>query len=286
MTDGRAADAFSGMPDDASGLHKDAGLDQGARILRARWRSASLASGWRFPSDWALPEVDTVCAAIVADGETDEALAGLGRARAAAGAGLEETLADMAALHAVLETADEVGGFVAPSIDGAPARFVRITAVAWADVAFDQIANVEVTDSLTGLPSAPYLRTRLGEIYRQAARKERPVAEDHVLLVVSIDVAELSGWPRLTVMILTADVLRSVFDGGETVASLGPSTLAVLAGRETGVSSSAVTLRRKLTEQLLIDPQLRDAVHPEIRVVRLPDDIDSANALLSSLSHH
>lgn len=286
MTDGRAADAYSGEPDDSSALQRQAGLDQGARILRARWRAASLASGWRFPSDWALPEVDTVCAALIADGETDDALAGLGRARAAAGAGLEETLADMAALHAVLEAADGADGFVAPSIDGAPARFVRITAVAWADVAFDHMANVEVADSLTGLPTAAYLRTRLGETYRQAARSGHKVSEDHVLLVVSIDVAELSGWPRLTVMILAADVLRSVFDGGQTVSAIGPSTLAVLAGRETGVASSAVTLRRKLTEQLLIDPQLRDAVSPDIRVVRLPDDLDSACALITTLAHH
>src|SRR2546429_5209266 len=76
--------------------------EQELRKLRARWRTASLANGWRFPSDWPLPEVDEVCASLVERSDVCRALGSLGRARALAGAGLEETLIDLAALHAVV----------------------------------------------------------------------------------------------------------------------------------------------------------------------------------------
>lgn len=246
----------------------------------------SLAYGWRFPSDWALPEVDAVCAAVVTDGPTDAALSGLGRARAAAGAGLDETLSDLAALHAVLANRDAVDGFIAPDVDATPARQLRVTAIAWADVALDQLSNTEVTDPLTGLPSGAYLRTRLAEVYRGAERAERPVTEEHVLLVVSMELSQLSGWSRLTVMILVADVLRSVFNGAETVATLGPSTIAVLTRRDTDVSSRAVALRRRLNDQLLGDPQLGGAGLPSIKVVRLLPTFAETCVLLAGLGRH
>ena len=209
------------------------GTNRALRALRAQWRSASIANGWRFPSDWALPEVDAVCAAVMTAGRVDAAetaLAGLARARAAAGAGLAETLADLAALHAVLD--HPADGFVAPDVDATPARLIRMTALAWADVATDQLVHTEVTDPLTGLPTAAYLRTRLEEIYRASEREARPAADDRILLVVSLDFSGVGGWPRLTGMILVADALRTVFDGGESVASLGPSVVAALVPRQ------------------------------------------------------
>jgi GGDEF domain-containing protein len=257
--------------------------DRMLRALRARWRTASLASGWRFPSDWALPEVDAVCAAVVKGGEADTPLAGLARARAAAGAGLAETLTDLAALHAVLAEPDAKDGFVSPDVDATPARLLRVTALAWADVAMDQLASVEVLEPLTGLPTAAYLRTRLGEVYRKAANDERPAAEGHTLLVVSMDMSSVTGWPRLTGMILVADVVRAVFDGGESLASIGPSTIAVLVPRDDRISSKAVALRRELTERLAVDSQLLEIGHPRIRVVRLPAGHEDACALLTEL---
>src|SRR5690606_1807092 len=73
-----------------------------AGLIRHRWRAASLTCGWRFPDDWAVPEVDLVCAAVARRGGVDDAapaLVALAHARAAAGTGLEETLGDLAALH-------------------------------------------------------------------------------------------------------------------------------------------------------------------------------------------
>ncbi|WP_425484566.1 GGDEF domain-containing protein [Haloechinothrix aidingensis] len=290
MADRSASGAYSGGEDAASDTTAEVDEESreheaGAlRALRARWRTASLASGWRFPSDWALPEVDTVCATVMREGVTDRALSGLGRARAASGAGLEETLADLAALHAVLDTDRSPGGFADPDIDATPARFVRVTAVAWADVALDQLAHTEVTDSLTGLPTAAYLRTRLAEVYGRAARDGRSVPEDHVLLTVSVDLTDVTGWPRLTGMILIADVLRSVFDAGESIAVLGPSTIAVLADRSTGPADRAVAVRREANQRFLADPELSGLAGARIRVSRLCSTYADTCALLQELS--
>ncbi|MGK3205430.1 GGDEF domain-containing protein [Amycolatopsis sp. MEPSY49] len=259
--------------------------DRALLALRARWRTASLAAGWRFPSDWALPEVDAVCAAVMAKGRVEAAetaLAGLARARAAAGAGLAETLADLAALHAVLGHGED--GFVSPDVDATPARLLRTTALAWADVATDQLAHTEVTDPLTGLPSAAYLRTRLAEVYQAAAARERPAAEDHVLLVVSMDLGAVVGFSRLTGMILVADALRAVFDSGQSVASLGPSVVAALVPKGEGVASHGVALRRALHERLSVDSQLADAGRPRVSAVRLPATHEMACDLLARLA--
>jgi GGDEF domain-containing protein len=259
--------------------------DRSLRTLRARWRTASLAAGWRFPSDWALPEVDAVCAAVMGRGRAEvaeTALAGLARARAAAGAGLSETLADLAALHAVLDRPDD--GFVTPDVDATPARLLRVTALAWADVATDQLVHTEVTDPLTGLPTAAYLRTRLEEIYRGAARDERPAAEDQVLLVVSLDLSSVAGFPRLTGMILAADALRSVFDGGESVASLGPSVVGALVPKDENLASHGVSLRRALNERLSVDAQLSEVGRPRVSAVRLPATHELACDLLARLA--
>ncbi|HKS46073.1 MAG TPA: GGDEF domain-containing protein [Amycolatopsis sp.] len=254
-------------------------LEKSLRTLRARWRTASLASGWRFPSDWALPEVDAVCSAVLRGRTPDVLLVGLARARAATGAGLAETLADLAALHNVL--ADHK--LTCPDVDDIPSRLLRVAAVAWADVALSRLAHVEVTDPLTGLTSAAYLRTRLGELYRGSVRRGRPVAEEHTVLVVGLDLREVTGWPRATAMILTAEALRAAFDGGETLASLGPSTAAAVLPRDGQSMVRAVRLRRELHDRLSADTELDGIRAPRLRMVRLPPTHEGACALLSRL---
>jgi len=257
-------------------------LDLDPRVLRARWRSASLAAGWRFPSDWGVPEVDMVCAALTAGGATESVLSALGRARAASGAGLEETLTDLAALHAVLAGSDG-DGWVTPDIDATPVRLVRITATAWAEAALDRLANPEVIDPLTGLPTGSYLRTRLAEVYRAAARTGRPVPATHLLIVATVDASAMTGWTRLTGMILTADALRKVFDGGETVACLGPSTLAVLTGRDDELPRRMMAARREITARLSRDEQLHGLPPPALRMLRFPPTFAESCAVLSTV---
>ncbi|MEU3275212.1 GGDEF domain-containing protein [Saccharomonospora sp. NPDC006951] len=304
----------AGALSDPDGPYSDAGKraarDRALRALRARWRTASLAAGWRFPRDWGLPEVDAVCAAVLGrEGEIDPAgvpgppmatpspghggqpaaltaLAGLGRARAAAGTGLEETLTDLAALHAVMDEPGAADGFVAPDVDAMPARLLRVTAVAWADVALDQLTRAEVSDPLTGLPTIAYLRTRLAELYREADRDGGKVSDNRVIVVVTMDFVNAPGWSRLTGMILAADALGTAFDGGESLAVLGPSTVAAVAQRDDDVAARALALRRELSQRLAVDAQLREVGTPRITMVRLPGTHEAACELLDRLSQH
>lgn len=280
-----------------------------AGLIRHRWRAASLTCGWRFPDDWAVPEVDLVCAAVARRGGVDDAapaLVALAHARAAAGTGLEETLGDLAALHSVLpaagtpvpgaaasdgsadavvETADATAEPAhVPDVDALPTRLLRIVAVAWAEVALNEVTAGEVHDPLTGLPTLAYLRTRLAELYRQAARDGVCVAEGHALVVISLGFDGRAMYLRPAGMILAADVLRDVFDGGESYAVLGASTVVALVPRSTGVAAGAVRLRRELTERFAVDPQLAEAGSARVGVMRLPADHDEACRLLDSLS--
>lgn len=162
---------------------------------------------------------------------------------------------------------------------------LRVTALAWADVAMDQLAHIEVTDPLTGLPTAAYLRTRLGEIYRQADVSGRGVTEEYSLLAVGLDLSLVSGWRRVTGLILLAEALRDVLDGGESLATLGPSTLVAVLPRDGRITSKAMTLRRTLLEHLAVDEQLQGMPSPRIRLLRLPATHQAACELLHDLAH-
>ncbi|RSM64947.1 hypothetical protein DMH04_50220 [Kibdelosporangium aridum] len=260
-----------------AGSRSPQGAEAALRSLRARWRRASIAAGWRYPSDWALPEVDAVCASALVKADLADPLADLGRARAMSGAGLDETLTDVAALHAVLTDPR----LVAANPDATPSRLLRLTALAWADVSTQEIARSEVRESLTGLSTAAYLRTRLGEIYRRAARDGRPVG--HVLLTVSIDLSAVVGWSRLMAMVLAADVLRQVFDGGESLALLGPSVAVVLTEREPELAKRSADAQLMLAERLSVDPQLHTLGPIEVRLHRLPPTHEEACELVDTL---
>ena len=260
------------------------GTDHALRVLRNRWRTASIAAGWRFPSDWGLPEVDAVCFSAVRQADLTLALRNLGRARAEAGAGLDETLTDLAALHAVLTGPETATGLVATDPDAAPTALVRTTAVAWADASGAELHNAEATENLTSLATHAYLRTRLGEVYRQAGRIGVSPAESHSLLVVTLDLSAITGWSRLMAMVLVADVLRDVFDGGETIALLGPSVAAVLASREVQFGDRALTASWLITERLSADPELESGERPRLHVECLPDTLQDARDLLHRLS--
>jgi hypothetical protein len=260
------------------------GTAQALRALRAKWRTASIAAGWRFPSDWGLPEVDAVCSSAVHQADLSAALGSLGRARAESGAGLEETLTDLAALHAVLTHEGDHDGLIAPDPDAAPTPLVRATALAWAEASCGELRNAENTESLTSLVTHAYLRTRVGEVYRQAERAQVPVARTHSLLVVTVDLSTVTGWSRLMAMVLVADVLREVFDGGESVAVLGPSVAVVLAEREPAFGDRVLNAGWLITERLAVDPQLSDGRRPCLRLEHLPDTEDAARRLLQRIS--
>lgn len=254
------------------------------RALRSRWRTATIASGWRFPADWAIAEVDAVCDAVVHGRALEDVLVELGKARARAGSGLGETLSDVAALHAVVDDPVHADGMVVADPDALPARLLRVTALAWSDVLVRQLAHAEACDGLTGLANAAYLRARLREVYREASAGGAPVGTRYVLVVVSPDLTGTPGWSRLAAMVLLADVLRAVFDGGQTLATVGPNTMLVLAERDDRLSERVATARWIATDRLGVDPQLRAIGPPSVWLESLPGSHAAACRLVSELA--
>lgn len=260
------------------------------RSLRARWRRASLAGGWPFPSDWACEGIDRVCDTVLAGDEPDEGLAELGAARARAGIGLDETLRDLAALHAVChgEATGSAASWVPVDCDSVPSRHVRQAALGWADAVAGQSVDRQVTDALTGLVTVSYLRMRLHEIYCRARREHRSTG--HVLLVVSLALPdECRHWSRSMAVVLAADTLRGVFDGGETLALVRESTPVVLGGADENIAQRAADAERLIADRMLADPELANAAHPRngpVRVRRqeLPADYATACELLPTLA--
>ncbi|GAA1346778.1 GGDEF domain-containing protein [Saccharothrix algeriensis] len=249
-----------------------------ARALRSRWRTASLAAGWPFPAEWPLAEVDAVCAAVLAAADHDEALYRLGGARAEAGTGLAETLLDLAALQAVLAEPPGSTGIVSPDVDAVPARALRVTALGWGDVVGRQAVDCAADNPLTGLATAAYLRTRLGEVYAEARAAGR---QEHVLVLAALDLERTSGWSRVVAMTLLADALREVFDSGQTLASVGPSVAAVLLKRDDRLPRLLRDLRALTADRLAVDPHVAPTGPVRVRVRELPATCSEAVGLIA-----
>ncbi|MGH3436575.1 MAG: GGDEF domain-containing protein [Sciscionella sp.] len=254
-----------------------------AHALRYDWRTASLAGGWPFVDDWALPEIDQVCCAVLSGKDLAQPLTALGRARASAGIGLGETLADLAALHAVLDGPDTAHGVVGVDPDAPPARLLRLTALGWADSTMGRLGRSEVTDPLTGLATAEYLRMRLSEVYREAEVSGRSAADTYALVAVRHDPSGLARWPRLAATVLVADALRATFTSGETLVALGRGVAAGLARRDELLAGQVARLRRLAAQRLSTDQELRGAGRLRVDVHRLPAGYRSAGVWLGAL---
>jgi hypothetical protein len=214
------------------------GAERGARELRQAWRLASAAT-WRMPRDWWVPEVDGLVDALSTAQDAIGACAKLGRARAEAGVGLREALDDLGALYRQLPAG------------GPPPGMIRAISEAWAEACVataNRIASCE--DPLSGLTSAPYLRARLAEVYRESDRIGRAAGEDHILLVVdaSAALAEAgpAGWDTIVFRLRLGDLLRSVFPGGETLSSAGAALVIGLLARGPLLQSQVERLNHEL----------------------------------------
>ncbi|WP_284742342.1 hypothetical protein [Amycolatopsis sp. RTGN1] len=94
--------------------------------------------------------MDAVCGSALFRGDLIAALTVLGGSRARTGAGLDETLYDVAALDAVLDSDLDADGMISADPHVAPFAMLRAAAVGWADVA-SGICDVATTESYTGL---------------------------------------------------------------------------------------------------------------------------------------
>lgn len=250
------------------------------RALRSRWRAASLAAGWPFPSDWEAEAVEEVCTTIVDDEQLDDVLGRLGAARAEAGVGLRSALQDLAALHAAV--ADGHSGLVSADPERVPSWMVRAVSVGWSEALLAQVVGGEVRDPLTGLATTAYLRGRLAEVYRAAQVRGQAVAESHALVVFSLLPA--AGQARSLGMVLVADVLGAVFRGGETAALLRSSAAALLAPREPGLRPRCELAQARIRHRLAADEALAGA-QVVAREVDFPPDPFRLRDHLDQMAH-
>jgi hypothetical protein len=229
--------------------------------LRDAWRARSLDAGWTEPADWWSPAVEAVAEAAYTGRGFALACARLGQARGRAGVGIGETLDDLGALFAVLGWADP------------PQGLVRCLAEGWVDSGLIDFAAATCEDPLTGMTTPAYLRSRLTEMYREAAQSGTPVGETHCLVMVELSPAA-PAWRRLARAIVVGHDLRAVFSGGETLTLIGTGRAAALVPIRRQLELQSVRLRRALTGE-------RDAL---IWIERLPPGQEEAMALLDALA--
>jgi hypothetical protein len=235
--------------------------------LQDLWFVQSSGDGWIFAADWHEPAVEALCEACVQGHNLWPAAERLGGARADAGVSLGETLADVDGLTTVLP--------------GLPADVLhRAVSLGWAD---RMMAHVPaVLDPLTGLASIDYLRTRLGEIYRAGEVAGDRVSDGQALVVVRIDLTGRTGWDRITPLILVGDALRTVFDGGQSLAKLSDHMAVALTDRDPGLARR-VQLLSGLAGQRLSTADRLPSPSQRVWIERLPDSLPPAIDLIGEL---
>ncbi|GAA1019618.1 hypothetical protein Aple_087080 [Acrocarpospora pleiomorpha] len=162
----------------------------------------------------------------------ERACAALGRARARAGVGVAEGLTDLAALYAALGHAEP------------PLPAVCAFTSGWVEASLAPIAELTCADPLSGLATAPYLRTRLAELYREAAAGGPRPGASHRLVVVSLDAPAVDPFVRIADLLQVAERVRATFPGGDTLALLPSGRVAALIRVRLAIRVTA--LRRSL----------------------------------------
>jgi hypothetical protein len=249
--------------------------------MRERWRAASLKAGWPFPNDWNVLPVELVCHSLTEGRNLLPALQQLGSARGEQCIALNQALRDVAALYAAMFPTDRDEG--GNSLDALPTSWAQAVATGWGETAAAQIGGAKVVDAFTGLCTAAYFRTRLGEVYQACEAEGVEPANRYTLALISVDLRPAMAFDRTLAMILVADVLAHVFHSGESRALLAPSTAAVLSARHARLRART-TIVRELVQQRLSADLPRDVEQSVlIRLEPLPAHYEAAGQLIGTL---
>ena len=206
-----------------------------------------------------------------------------GRDLAGDGVPLDEVVAD-------LESAYAAAGVGEPDY-----RVVRDLCLAWTEVSLRYLHGLSCDDPLTGLASLAHLRSRLGEIYREAEVRGTRVADERALVVVEADQvarrADVAADGRSTSvtrrfgsalrMAEAADGLRSVFSGGETLARVGVHRAVALVRRRGELAGQVEALRVLLMSRSAVG---LDSGELRAWIEGLPSSHDAASLLLEELA--
>ncbi|QNE17991.1 hypothetical protein F1D05_08985 [Kribbella qitaiheensis] len=145
----------------------------------------------------------------------------------------------------LLEALDGLGALYHAIGGGEPAfEAVRALSSSWAEASLIYLHSLSCEDPLTGLSSLAHLRSRLGEIYREADLRGTSVPATHALVVVEpLNPPGLTTLDRELRLIDVAECLRIVFAGGDVLGRLGARRAAALVGREPNLPDQVETAR-------------------------------------------
>jgi hypothetical protein len=225
------------------------------------WQRQSMIYGWAAHDDWRVTAVDLVAAAAWRGTGLAAACGLLGRERARAGIGIGEALTDLSALCHVIDGEDP------------PLELVKPLGEGWAEAGLARMSEASCEDPLTGLTTLPYLRTRLGEVYREARQAGGCVTDSHRLLITELP-SRLDPWDRISVLIMVSNDLRATFPAGETLSLAGSGRTVALVPAVPELAFRAAGLRRRLMA----------CYGTRLRLLEPPAQYEEAVRLLSGLA--
>ncbi|MEO3815352.1 hypothetical protein [Plantactinospora sp. B24E8] len=231
-----------------------------AVALREAWRESVLRRRPAWSGGWWTPAVESLTRAIVETRDPQPACARLGRARAAAGVGIDDTVADLSTLYRKLPEGEP------------PDHLLEVLVEAWTEVTLVPEHTARCVGSLHRLRDVDELRAVLTEIGRHARRVGIPLGNRHVLLVA--DLTTVLGQPVLGVELATR--FRAAFPGGEPIIRLWPGGYVVLTDTSVAPARRTASLRRGLAEIGLASAPLW--------YEDFPDDVPAAQALYQQLT--
>ena len=150
----------------------------------------------------------------------------------------------------LLEALDGLGALYRSIAGGEPAfAAVRALSSSWAEASLVYLHSLSCEDPLTGLSSLAHLRSRLGELYREAEFRGTSVSQTHALVVVEpLTPPGTSPFDRELRLVDVAECLRIVFYGGDVLGRLGSRRAAALVGREPNLPEQVETVRTLITQ--------------------------------------
>ena len=160
-----------------------------------------------------------------------------GRRLAADGISLVEALDGLSALYR--------------SIAGGEPAFAAVRALSssWAEASLIYLHSLSCEDPLTGLSSLAHLRSRLGELYREAELRGTSVPQTHALVVVEpLHPPGTTPFDRELTLVDVAECLRIVFCGGDVLGRVGTRRAAALVGRDPNLPEQVATVRALITQ--------------------------------------
>ncbi|GAB3950091.1 hypothetical protein GCM10029976_084220 [Kribbella albertanoniae] len=161
----------------------------------------------------------------------------VGRRLAADGVSLLEALDGLSALYR--------------SIAGGEPAFAAVRALSssWAEASLIYLHTLSCEDPLTGLSSLAHLRSRLGELYREAEFRGTSVPQTHALVVVEpLNPPGTSPFERELRLVDVAECLRIVFCGGDVLGRVGARRATALVGRDPNLPEQVETVRALITQ--------------------------------------